>query len=66
MKGKIFATLTILIGGAATILAALDAFGVDITADQNKAIEAVLGVVLMIAGAWFHPDVPIGPSPPSP
>jgi len=64
MGSKFLASVTALIGGAAVFLSLIDAFGVNISADQSKAIEAVLGVLLIVAGVWFHPSVPVGPSDP--
>jgi uncharacterized membrane protein YdcZ (DUF606 family) len=61
MKSKVFATLTALVGGAAVFLSLADAFGVNVSADQSKAIEAALGVLLIVAGIWFHPSTPVGP-----
>jgi hypothetical protein len=56
----------ILVGATATILQLLVAFGIDITPDQQTAIAAVAGVVLLVVSALFSPDVPIKtPAPPS-
>ncbi len=60
MGARILATLTILIGGIGIILALFNAFGMDLSEDQQKSISAVLGLVLTIAGVWFHPDIPVG------
>ncbi len=57
---KLFSALTILVGGAGTILSALVAFGVDITPDQHTAIIAVGSLLLLVAGVWMHPSIPVG------
>jgi hypothetical protein len=58
---KILAALAIVLGGAESIFGLLVAFGVNITPDQHTAIVAVGGLLLLILGVWFHPDVPVGP-----
>lgn len=58
---KLFAALGIAVGGIATVLQLLVAFGVNITPDQHTAIGATAGLVLLILGVWFHPDSPVGP-----
>jgi hypothetical protein len=57
---KVLAAFTILVGGAAAIFSLLTAFGVSISPDQHTAIVAVAGLVLLVAGVWFHPDIPVG------
>ncbi len=57
---KIFAALSIIVGGLGTILGILIAFGVSITPDQHTAIIAAGSLLLLIAGVWLHPDIPVG------
>jgi hypothetical protein len=59
---KVLAALAIVLGGAESIFALLVAFGVNITPDQHTAIVAVGGVLLLVLGVWFHPDIPVGPT----
>ncbi len=57
---KIFAALSILVGGLGTVLSVLVAFGVDVTPDQHTAIVAAGSLLLLVAGVWLHPSVPVG------
>lgn len=59
---KILAVLSVLVGGAGTVLSLLVAFGVDITPDQHTAIVAAGSLLLLVVGAMLHPSVPIGPT----
>lgn len=60
MAAKILATLTAVIGSVAIIYSVLAAFGLELDQGQQDAITAVLGLVLVIAGIWFHPQIPVG------
>lgn len=62
MTSKVLATLTALVGAGGTLFAICTAFGLDFNADQRTAIEGGLSVVLLIAGLWLHPSVPVGPT----
>ena len=53
---KVMAALGILVGGAGSIFALLVAFGVHITQDQWTAICAVVSLILVVLGVWFHPS----------
>lgn len=64
MTSKILASATLITGLVTAILTLLTAFGVTITPDQHTAIQGVVAGVLVVAGAWFHPDVPIGDAAP--
>ncbi len=65
MSARFVTIVGILVGGIAVILQALTAFGLDLTSDQQTAISAVAGLVLLIVSALFSPDVPVKtPSPP--
>jgi len=66
MTAKILATLTALIGASGTLFAAATAFGLDFNADQRTALEGAAALVLLVAGLWFHPSVPIGDTSSSP
>ncbi len=57
---KIFAALSILVGGLGTVLSLLIAFGVNITPDQHTAVLAAGSLLLLIAGVWLHPSIPVG------
>ena len=59
-SAKVLSLLSVLVGGAGTVLSLLVAFGVDITPDQHTAIVAAGSLLLLVVGAWFHPDIPIG------
>ena len=59
-SSQILGTLSILVGGIGVILALLIAFGVDITPDQHTAIESAGALLLLVAGLWLHPNVPVG------
>lgn len=41
-------------------LAALIAFGVDLSAEQQVALVGVVNAVLILIAAWRDPDVPFG------
>ena len=58
MTPKIVALVGVIVGGITIILQLLNTFGVDITADQQKAIASVAGLVLTAVGVWFHPSLP--------
>jgi hypothetical protein len=60
LSANIVGSLSILVGGIGVILSLLIAFGVNITPDQHTAIEAFGALLLLIAGLWLHPKVPIG------
>ena len=62
MTNKLVAVLGVVVGGIASVLTLLTAFGVDITPDQHTAIQSVAGLVLLVVSAWFHPDIPVGPT----
>jgi hypothetical protein len=67
MSARFVTIVGILVGGTATILQALVAFGVDLSPDQQTAVGAVAGIVLLIVSALFSPDVPVKtPAPPPP
>ncbi len=57
---KVLAALAIIVGGLDSILQLAVAFGVHVTPDQHTAIAAVSGLLLLVLGVWFHPDVPVG------
>lgn len=57
---KVLPTLTIIVGGLGAIYGLLAAFGVELSAAQIAALNGVAGLVLAIAGVWFHPDIPVG------
>jgi hypothetical protein len=57
---KILATLTAIVGGIASVYALLTAAGVEISTALQDGITGVLGLLLVIAGLWFHPSVPVG------
>ena len=57
---KIFAALSIIVGGAGTILGLAVAFGVHVTPDQHTAIIAAGSLLLLVAGVWLHPAIPVG------
>lgn len=54
------AALAIFVGGLATVFELLSAFGVDVTQNQQTSLAAVSGLILLILGVWFHPDIPVG------
>lgn len=60
MANRVLATLTVLVGGLGSILGLLAAFGVDLSKAQDEAIIGAAGLVLLVLGSWFHPDVPVG------
>lgn len=64
MGTKVLAVLSVLVGGAGVILTALVAFGVNITPDQHTAIVGLGSLLLLVVGAWVHPDIPVGAKPP--
>jgi hypothetical protein len=57
---KVMAALGIVAGGLATIFSLLDAFGVALTSGQQNAIGGVAGLILLVLGVWFHPDIAVG------
>lgn len=59
---KLLANLSVLTGLAAAITLLLRAFGVDVTDEQNDAILGVIAALSTIAGVWFHPSTPVGPT----
>src|SRR5438093_35507 len=60
MASKILASLTAVIGAVGVAYSLLAAFGVDLSRDQQDAITGALGIVLVVAGIWLHPDIPLG------
>ena len=52
------ALLGVLVGGIGTILAALNAFGVDLSEDQQKSIAGLGSLLLLLVSAWLSPDIP--------
>lgn len=64
MGTKVLATLTAIVGGIGVVYALLAAFGVNLDSDTQEAITGLLGLLLVVAGIWFHPSVPVGPSEP--
>jgi len=57
---KIFSALSIVVGGLGSILGLAVAFGVHVTPDQHTAIIAVGSLLLLVAGVWLHPSIPVG------
>jgi hypothetical protein len=65
LSARLVTVVGILVGGAASILQLLNAFGLEISEEQQTAIAAVSGLVLLIVSALFSPDVPVKtPAPP--
>lgn len=65
MSARFVTVVGILVGGIASILQLLNAFGMELSEDQQTAIAAVAGVVLLVVSALFSPDVPVPmPTPP--
>jgi len=60
MGTKVLAVLSVIVGGLGVILTAAVAFGVNITPDQHTAIVGLGSLLLVVAGAWLHPSVPVG------
>jgi hypothetical protein len=60
MTTKVLATLTALIGAIGIVYALFAAFGIELTSAQQDAITGVAGLVLVVAGIWLHPSVPVG------
>lgn len=60
MTTKVLATLTALIGAIGVFYAFAAAFGWELTQTQQDAITGVAGLVLVVAGIWLHPSVPVG------
>ena len=52
------ALLGVAVGGIGTILAALNAFGVDLSEDQQKSIAGIGSLLLLLVSAWLSPDIP--------
>jgi hypothetical protein len=63
---RLLGVLSVIVGGAGTILSLLIAFGVDISPDQHTAIVAAGSLLLLIVGAVLHPDIPVGPTKDTP
>lgn len=60
---KILAAFGILIGGLSVVYDLLAAFNIyDLSDAQQGAIGGVAGLLLLLLGVWFHPNVPVGPS----
>jgi len=57
---KVLASLTALIGAAGVIYALLAAFGVELSSAQQDSITGVTSLVLLVAGIWLHPSIPVG------
>lgn len=64
MSARFVSIVGILVGGIASILQLLSAFGMDLSDDQQVAIGSVAGLVLLVVSALFNPDVPVTPAPP--
>lgn len=60
MGQKVLATLTAVVGGIAVVYSLLAAFGISLSQEAQDAITGVAGLALVVAGIWFHPDVPVG------
>lgn len=60
MTTKILATLTAIVGGIAVVYSVLGAFGIEVSQDQQDAVSGLLGLILIVAGIWLHPSVPVG------
>lgn len=66
MSARFVTIVGILVGGTATVLQLLTAFGLELSDDQQTAIASAAGLVLLIVSALFNPDVPIeAPKPPA-
>ena len=68
---KILASLTAVVGGIGFVYALLAATGFEMSPELQDAITGILGLVLVVAGLWLHPGVPVGvtevgPEPPAP
>ena len=57
---KVLATLTVFVGGLGSVLGLLAAFSVDLSKAQDESIIGVAGLALLVAGAWYHPSIPVG------
>jgi hypothetical protein len=67
---KILASLTAVVGGVGFVYALLAATGFEMSQELQDAVTGLLGVVLIVAGLWLHPGVPVGvtevrPEPPA-
>jgi formate-dependent nitrite reductase membrane component NrfD len=62
MSTKVLSVLSVIVGGLGVILTALVAFGVNVSPDQHTAIVGLGSLLLLVVGAWAHPDIPVGPS----
>lgn len=62
---KVLATFTAIVGGLASIYALLAAAGVEMSTDLQDGITGVGGLVLLVAGLWLHPSVPVGVQKPT-
>lgn len=61
MAAKVLASLTTLVGAISVLYALLAAFGIEFTKNQQDALTGSLGLVLVLAGIWLHPSIPVGP-----
>lgn len=59
---KILASLAAVVGGIQVVYVFLLAVGVDMSQQLQDATTGLLGLVLIVAGIWFHPSTPIGPA----
>lgn len=59
---KLVASGSIILGAVTALIAVLIAFHVNISYDEETAILGAVGGLLAVAGIWFHPAVPIGPT----
>lgn len=60
MATKVLATITALIGAISVVYSLFTAFGLELSAAQQDAVTGALGLVLVVAGIWLHPSVPVG------
>ena len=65
MSARFVTVVGIIVGGTASILQLLNAFGMNLSDAQQTAIASVAGLVLLVVSALFSPDVPVPmPTPP--
>ena len=57
---KILSSIGILVGALSVVFNLLAAFGVPVSAEQQKAIGDIAGVALTVLSVWFHPSIPVG------